>query len=91
MCDAKVWALSIFCRPVPSPLALRFATFSSLHGVWFRSQVENLERLTKLERLWLCNNALPRIEGLETLTNLTELNLARNKIERVGVTHIPPN
>jgi Leucine-rich repeat (LRR) protein len=46
--------------------------------------VENLERLTKLERLWLCNNAIPRIEGLETLTNLTELNLARNKIERVG-------
>ena len=48
-------------------------------------KIENVAHLTRLERLWLADNELPRIEGLDTLTNLTELNLARNKIERVGL------
>jgi Leucine-rich repeat (LRR) protein len=47
------------------------------------SQVNGLERLTKLKILDLSNNEISEIEGLENLEMLELLSLSNNKIERM--------
>lgn len=48
------------------------------------TEIKNLEKLVKLQKLYLCANKLTKIENLETLTNLTMLELGDNRL-RVSV------
>lgn len=43
------------------------------------TEIKNLDKLVKLEKLYLCANKLTKIENLETLTKLTMLELGDNR------------
>ena len=47
------------------------------------SKIENLDKLPKLEELYLSDNGLIKLEGLDHLCKLKVLDLANNKIERI--------
>lgn len=44
------------------------------------TEIKNLDKLVKLEKLYLCANKITKIENLEKLTNLTMLELGDNRI-----------
>eukprot|EP00698_Gefionella_okellyi_P001180 TRINITY_DN11098_c0_g1_i1.p1 TRINITY_DN11098_c0_g1~~TRINITY_DN11098_c0_g1_i1.p1 ORF type:complete len:759 (+),score=193.20 TRINITY_DN11098_c0_g1_i1:120-2396(+) len=48
------------------------------------TRIENLERLTTLERLNLESNQIEVVENLQSLTSLVELNLANNQISTIA-------
>ena len=51
--------------------------------------MENLEKLTKLEQLYVSENGLKEIEGLETNLELSTLDLASNKISQIqNIAHL---
>lgn len=54
------------------------------------TEIKNLEKLVKLQKLYLCANKLTKIENLETLTNLTMLELGDNRF-RVSVDKTKPS
>lgn len=43
------------------------------------TEIKNLDKLVKLQKLFLCANKLTKIENLEKLTNLTMLELGDNR------------
>lgn len=48
------------------------------------NEIKNLDKLVKLEKLYLCANKISKIENLEKLTNLTMLELGDNRIRVSG-------
>lgn len=48
------------------------------------TEIKNLDKLVKVEKLYLCANKLTKIENLDKLTNLTMLELGDNRL-RVSV------
>lgn len=48
------------------------------------TEIKNLDKLVKLEKLYLCANKFTKIENLEKLTNLTMLELGDNRF-RVSI------
>ena len=58
-------------------------------GIEDISELEGLESLFDLKKLYLRNNNITEIKGLDHLTNLTILNLAYNKINEIkGLDHL---
>lgn len=48
------------------------------------TEIKNLDKLVKIEKLYLCANKLTKIENLDKLTKLTMLELGDNRF-RVSI------
>lgn len=44
------------------------------------TEIKNLDKLVKVEKLYLCANKITKIENLEKLTKLTMLELGDNRL-----------
>lgn len=44
------------------------------------TEIKNLDKLVKLEKLYLCANKISKIENLDKLTKLTMLELGDNRL-----------